>query len=67
MTGLVDAYGKPVSTARYVPGNSRDAGSFRAPLSGWRGPMLSGRADAAPARAASQQRADSSARPLPAP
>lgn len=57
MTGLVDAYGKPVSTARYVPGNSRDAGSFRAPLSGWRGPMLSGRADAARERMVMQRRA----------
>ncbi len=57
MSGLLDAYGKPISTARYVPGNSRDAGAFRDPISGWRGPMLSGRADAARERMVMQRRA----------
>lgn len=37
MADLLDVYGRPISTARFVPGPSRDAGAFRDPLSGWRG------------------------------
>lgn len=57
MSALLDAYGKPISTARYVPANSRDAGAYRDPIAGWRGPMLSGRAEAARERAIMQRRA----------
>ena len=40
MSGLVDMTGRPISTARMVPGPSRDTGSFRDPISGWHGPQI---------------------------
>ncbi len=58
MSGLVDMYGRPVSTARFVPGASYDAGTFRDPLSGWRGPQVSGGEAAARERTTMQRRAD---------
>ena len=58
MAGLVDIYGRPISTARFVPAASRDIGAFRDPLSGWYGPQLSSRASAASERSVMQRRAD---------
>lgn len=57
MGGLLDMYGRPISTARYVPGASHDAGAFRDPIAGWRGPQVSSRAEAARERAVMQRRA----------
>lgn len=57
MSGLVDATGRPISTARFVPGASRDAGAFRDPISGWRGPQVSSHEAAARERAVMQRRA----------
>lgn len=47
----------PISTGRYVPTASRDAGSFRAPISGWRGPQVSGRSAQTAERRVMQRRA----------
>lgn len=57
MSGLVDVTGRPISTARFVPGASRDAGAFRDPISGWRGPQVSSHEAAARERAVMQRRA----------
>lgn len=47
----------PVSTRRYVPSASRDAGAFRDPIAGWRGPQISNTAQEAREREVSQRRA----------
>ncbi|WP_291444060.1 phage portal protein [Desulfovibrio sp.] len=57
MSGLVDMTGRPISTARMVPGPSRDAGSFRDPISGWHGPQIHSPQAAARERAVMQRRA----------
>lgn len=58
MIGLVDAQGRPISTARFVPGPSHDAGAFRDPISGWRGPQVYSREGMARERRVMQRRAD---------
>lgn len=57
MAGLVDACGQPISTRRYVPQASRDAGAYRDPLAGWRGPMVASREQGAVERQVAQRRA----------
>ena len=57
MSGLVDATGRPISTARMVPGASRDAGAFRDPISGWHGPQVHSPQAAARERTVMQRRA----------
>ncbi|MFT4302709.1 MAG: hypothetical protein QM579_13265 [Desulfovibrio sp.] len=57
MSGLVDVTGRPISTAHFVPGASRDAGAFRDPISGWRGPQVSSHEAAAREGAVMQRRA----------
>lgn len=47
----------PISTLRYVPSTSRDAGAFRDPIAGWRGPQVSNAAQEARERQVSQRRA----------
>ncbi len=58
MSSLLDMHGRPVSTARFVPSASHDAGAFRDPLAGWRGPQISSRAAAGHERSVMQRRAD---------
>ena len=58
MSGLVDMHGRPISTARFVPGASHDAGAFRDPISGWRGPQVGSREAQARERTTMQRRAD---------
>lgn len=57
MRALVDASGQPISTGRYVPQASRDAGSYRDPLAGWRGPLVASREQGAIERQVTQRRA----------
>lgn len=46
-----------ISTRRYVPTSSRDAGAFRDPISGWRGPQTASANQEAAERKAAQRRA----------
>lgn len=48
----------PVSTRRYVPRASHDAGAYRDPISGWRGPQAATSQAAEQERKVAQRRAD---------
>lgn len=48
---------RPISTRRFVPGASRDAGAYRDPIAGWRGPLAGSRGEETRERLVMQRRA----------
>lgn len=55
---ILNMYGKPIHTSRFIRSASHDAGSFRDPISGWIGPEISSWAELKRERDIMQRRAN---------